>query len=243
MLDLDIDIDMAEVATAFARKFPQSAKARTRDATGVLNALDPDFMNDLLFERQKDAGTLFVISVPAFEPGMRIWDHYNMNSDHIGVHCTQNNISGADGSTTSNYWSPDIMFTPRRITPKMWGLRFDASMTQDRSSDDNPCAPSPIASPAILGNQLVQFGVDDFGGGVGVRWYVAVATDTIQNPLFVRETNYLDLGPGVNMYSPTYGLLRYRHDHPDGKWREQSYGAVVPFEDHANFLNCNHIVY
>jgi hypothetical protein len=137
-------------------------------------------------------------------------------------------------------WVPMIQLSDRFITANDTGKQF-------HSYFDTYSSPSSSDSFTLTGssghnvNGIYEFGVKDFGGNIGKRWYVTFVGNLAALNI-TQEYNTFDLGPADMVYDPEFSQLAYEHRNrewvPDpNSYAYEYFGDVVDYDPHASFFN------
>jgi hypothetical protein len=221
-------INMNGVISAFARRHPNESKQRVFYYTSAKN---PPAHDDLFTERMVGSNMTNAFR----DEASQIWV-YNMLRDVGG-------IVGFIGAfvmkkdATATWWESVNPLVGNSITKSDLGKSWSMQVKTYLQNGENGI--KTFAGEGILASKIEEFGVKDFGGNIGKRWYVAVATDISVTPNLTKEWGYFDLGPSDGVYDPEYGMIEYKQtNYPDdpNAVTDEIFSMVVPIDLHANFF-------
>jgi Domain of unknown function (DUF4214) len=223
-------IDMGEVIAAFADKHPHQAKERT---AFVSTAGVSSFFDKYRLERRSGGD---VIGVYYHVDGTGIYDQLSITADRVGY---AGSFPIHPGSSVGR-WVPMIQLSDRFITANDTGKQF-LSYFDTYSSPSSSDSFTLIGSSGHNVNGIYEFGVKDFGGNIGKRWYVTFVGNLAALDV-TQEYNTFDLGPADMVYDPEFSQLAYEHRHrpwvPDpDSYAYEYFGNLVDYDPHASFFN------
>jgi hypothetical protein len=213
-------IDMIEVFTAFALNYP--SKAKKKADLFDWHYKDWDFHNSHYGEYIEGKNLIgYQISQ---NDGMYIQDVYHKEygnvtenwGDIIAIRSTlPESFNGA-------VWIPSIPVVRCKIDVSTTTAVVGTSLTRPITAVDIKMTG---ITPMTWGYKIADINEFDFGGDIGVRWYIVIRS------LFgVKESYGYDLGPEKNKFEPKFGLLVYSHSHDTGEWALEIYNTIVDFE-------------
>jgi hypothetical protein len=224
-------IDMGEVVAAFPDKHPHQAKERTEfvNTAGVSS-----FIDKYRLER-RSGGDVIGIYYSEGGSGGWIYDQLSITADRVGYTGTFPIFA----SSTVGRWDPMIPLSDRFITPGDTGKQFVGDW-------DTYTSPSSSDSFTFIGrshgiNSISSFGVKDFGGNIGKRWYVTFVGN-LADLASTQEYNTFDLGPTEGVYDPEYSQLAYEQRHrpwvsDPNSYAYEYFGQLVELDPHGSFFN------
>jgi len=216
-------IDMAEVLTAFPKKYQNYVK----NISYSQNTGCAFFHNKKVYERWvsgKVGREIVNISVSA--DNVRILDWIWLAADKVGNHGTfplcQESASSSPSTCSVGIWDPMIPLARRYLTPDMGVdsgtvpetiegafLEYAGISTSNSLTCQNNC------NTKSHGNEVHRFSYEPMNGNIGARWYVKIATNT-NKFTGVKEYFTWDLGPSINTYRPEFGWIIYEQTQKNG---------------------------
>ena len=214
-------IDFVKVFTAFALNYSGKAKARGED---YHSPKDPyDFHNS--YWGEKIIGDKLVHVQRIETTGQHIFDVYHNDrlnfEEIIAIRSTLLN----DGNGL--LWDPSIPVV-KRIFEVDNILDLVGKNIEIWVDERNVIACGPIFRHSLIwGYYISDVGEYDFGGDMGKRAYLVITTNPYPNS--IQENYGYDIGPGLDMFEPRYGLLAYKHYHSEDAWAIETYNQIVDF--------------
>jgi hypothetical protein len=226
-------IDMGTVVSAFADKHPHESKVVSlRKNTGAAALMTTDRITE------RRSGDLIVQITQYSNNAWTIYSPVQITANMVGYSGTFVKPDSTENPPT--YWDMNPIAN-RYMTVNDTGRQALANNTTYIQAG----YPSSMVKTAVgsgpLATKIKEFGVKDFGGTIGTRWYVSQITDLSVLPTYTAEWVAFDLGPAQGVYDPEYGVLEYGHTNIPGlnpaDYTYVHFGAVDKYEPHGSVLN------
>jgi hypothetical protein len=243
-------IDMAEVVSAFPKRYAGYSKYKTfRQNTGC-----SQYDNKKVYERWVDGKMPSeIVNISVSWDDARILDWLWLAADRIGGHgtfpmCQESTYFNPAQPCPVALWNEMIPLAHRYITPDM-GIDagtekeiIEGSFTTSTGKSNSSALSCGTCAKSTMGNEVHRFGYEPMGGNLGVgtigpRWYVKIATDLTRVPTYTKEYFTWDLGPNVNVYKPEFGWIMYEQTNKPACQGYSSGGSTI--EKYGDLVNEN----